>query len=297
MNQNPFNRPGSPRGTTTRRWSAVFFIILNSSLILRFAPSALAFPPAPDVRVYGMVKDQLGTPLTASKDKVILQTPGGLKAVGSIQPGLAIGVNYLVNVPMDAGTFSSSYKANALVTSTQYKLYVVHNGATNLPIEMTAAYNTLGLPASYTLQNLTLGTATNGTAIPDQWLTVFFGEIGVPKPAVINPNKDYAHDGRSLLQEYQLGNYPFNPADNFSVRIVNQSAGSATLAFTTMTGRSYTAYGSADLQTWTPLNFTMPGTSAGPLSTYYAPTIAPVQIQTVQPTNAPTMQFFKLQLQ
>lgn len=64
-----------------------------------------------------------------------------------------------------------------------------------------------------------------------------------------------------------------------------------------MAGRSYTAYGSADLQTWTPLNFTMLGTSASPLSTYYAPTIAPVQIQTVQPTNAPTMQFFKLQLQ
>jgi hypothetical protein len=243
------------------------------------------------------VKDQLGTPLTSSHDQIILQTPGGVQAVGFIQPGLAIGVNYLLNVPMDAGTFASSYKASALVTATPYKLYVVHNGATNLPIEMTAAYNTLGIPASLTLQNLTLGTATHGTAIPDPWVAVFFNEIGVPRPAVINPGQDYAHDGRSLLQEYQLGNYPFNPGDNFNVQIVKQSQGAATIAFTTMTGRSYTAYGSADLQTWTPLSFTLVGSSSGPLGTYYAPTIAPVQIQTLAPTNAPAMQFFKLRLQ
>ena len=259
---------------------------------------ARAFPPAPDLLIYGLVKDQFGTPLTLSSDKVILQTPTGVNAVGNIQPGLAIGVNYSVSVPMDAGTIPGAYTANALLPAAAYKLYVAHGGSTNLPIEMQGSYATLGIPASLTLQNLTLGSDANGDGIPDQWESIFLNEVGVSIGlATINPNTDYAHDGRTLKQEYLLGNYPFNPGDNFNVQIVSQSAGSATLAFTSMTGRNYSVYGSADLHLWTPLNFSIPTSGPGTMSAYYAPKIAPIQIQTVQPTNAPVMQFFRLQLQ
>jgi hypothetical protein len=145
---------------------------------------------------------------------------------------------------------------------------------------------------------LTVGVDSNGDGIPDAWELLFFQEIGTNVAlANINPNADYAHDGRTLWQEYLLGNYPFNPGNNFAVKIVSQNAGSAVLAFTTMTGRTYTAFGSADLQNWTALSFTIP--SAGPAVTtsYYAANIQPVQIQTVQPASGPQMQFFRLQLQ
>jgi hypothetical protein len=156
----------------------------------------------------------------------------------------------------------------------------------------------LGIPASQTLQNLTLGTDANGDGIPDQWETNFLASLGLNIPlSSINPNKDYSGDGRTLRQEYLLGDYPFNPGYNFKVSIVSQNAGSAVIAFTTMTARTYTVSGSSDLQNWTPVSFTVPANGSAVMTSYYASTIQPLQIQTVQPTNAPAEQFFRLQLQ
>lgn len=259
---------------------------------------AWAYPPAPDAIIYGMVKDQNGMPLTDPTDQVILQNAAGVQVVGTVQPGLAIGVNYLVHVPMDGATLGSLYAANAQVVGNHYKLYVSVNTTTNLPIEMTGAWSVLGLSASQTRQNLTLGTDANGDGIPDAWEQAFLASLGVNLSlAGINPNTDYAHNGRTLLQEYLLGDYPFNPGYNFGVTLVSQNAGSAVLAFTTMTGRSYMVSGSADLQNWMPLAFTIPAQATTPTTSYYAQSIQPLQLQTVQPTNSPTVQFFRLQLQ
>ena len=283
---------------TPRPFSLSAFGLYTLAFSLLFSLPARAFPPAPDGVIYGVVKDQYGTPLTVSGDQVVLQTPGGVQIAGAIQPGLAIGVNYILNVPMDAATIGGPYKSTALVAGTQYKLYVVVGMSTNLPMEMTGAYSVLGIPAALARQDLTIGADANGDGIPDSWETVFLSEVGANLTlAQINPNADYAHDGRTLKQEYLLGNYPYNPGDNFNVQIVGQNAGSATLAFTTMTGRSYTAYGSSDLQNWTPLSFTIPSRGPSAITSYYTSEIQPVQIQTIQPTNAPVMQFFRLQLQ
>jgi len=265
---------------------------------LSVVPSARAFPPAPNGVIYGLAKDQYGTPLMNPADTVILQTPAGVQVAASIQPGLAVGVNYILQVPMDSGSIAGPYVANALTTATPYQMYVSVGTATNLPIEMVGASPLLGKPAQLTLQNLTLGTDANGDGIPDAWEALFLQEIGANVAlASINTNADYAHDGRTLLQEYLLGNYPYNPGANFMVKIVNQNAGSAVLAFTTMTGRSYTVYGSPDLNNWTALSFTVPVSGPAAMSSYYSQNIQPMQIQTVQPTNAPQMQFFRLRLQ
>lgn len=267
-------------------------------LLLAVLPAAQAFPPAPSGVIYGLVKDQWGTPLMNTADTVLLQTPAGVQVSAAIQPNLAIGVNYALEVPMDAGTLPTPYVANALTAGAQYKLYVVVNGTTNLPMEMVAAYSSLGNPAQLTLQNLTLGTDANGDGIPDQWESNFLASIGVAIAlANINPNADYANDGRTLLQEYLLGNYPFNPGNNFAVTLVSQNAGAAVLAFTTMTGRTYAVNGSPDLKNWTALSFTVPASGPNAMTSYFAGSIQPLQIQTIQPTNSPTLQFFRLQLQ
>jgi hypothetical protein len=266
--------------------------------LLLCLPAVRAFPPAPDVIIYGLVKDQYGTPLTDTGNRVILQNAAGGQVVCTIQPGVAIGVNYLLSVPMDANTIPGLYTANAQLPGNQYKLYVSVGATTNLPIEMTGAWSVLGSPASQVLQNLTLGADANGDGIPDSWETLFLNELGVSLAlAQINPNADYAHDGRTLKQEYLLGNYPYNPTNNFGVQIISQNQGSVVLAFTTTTARTYTAYGSSDLQNWTPLSFTIPALGPAAMTAFYSTTIQPLQIQTVQPTNAPVMQFFKLALQ
>ena len=263
-----------------------------------FLPAARAFPPAPDGLIYGLVKDQYGTPLMNTADQVVLQTTNGLQVVAAIQPGLAIGVNYALDVPMDAGVTPDPYVTNALLAATPYKLYVKVGTVTTLPIEMMGSFAVLANPGLQTVQNLTLGADVNGDGIPDQWEQVFLSEIGLSIPlASVNPNKDYTGDGRTLKQEYFLGNYPFNPSDDFSVQIVSQNAGAAVLGFTSMLGRSYTAYGSPDLKNWAPLSFTIPAAGPAVMNSYYSSNIQPVQIQTIQPTNAPTEQFFRLELQ
>ncbi len=275
-------------------------MLLPAALTLLAAlPSARAFPPAPDGYIYGLVKDQYGTPLMNASDQVVLQTPAGVQVATPIQPGYAVGINYVLAVPMDTGDEQPPYVPNALTNGAQYKLYVTVGTETNLPIEMSgASYSVLGASSAYTLQNLTLGTDVNGTGIPDQWVEIFLEEIGSNLAlTAVNANTDYTGDGRTLRQEYLLGNYPFNPADDFSVQIVSQNSGSAVLGFTSMLGRSYTAYGSPDLKNWTPLSFTIPALGPGAVTNYYSSVIQPMQIQTVQPTNAPAMQFFRLSLQ
>jgi hypothetical protein len=270
-------------------------LLVVSGLLLS---SAQAFPPAPDGLIFGMVKDQYGTPLMNTADTVILQTPGGIQVAASIQPNLAIGVNYAVYVPMDAGVIPTPYVANALVAGTQYKLLASVGNTTNLPIEMAGAYLSLGKPSAQIRQDLTLGTDANGDGIPDEWERMFLSEIGTNLAlSALNPNGIYTRDGRTLEQEYLLGNFPFDPTNGFSVNIISQNSGSALLAFSTMTGRTYKAYGSADLQNWTPVSFIIPASGSTVMSSYYASGIQPVQIQTVQPTNGPVLQFFRLQLQ
>ncbi len=258
---------------------------------------ARAFPPAPSGLIYGMARDQYGAPLSDPSDTVLLQTPSGVQVTASIQPNLAIGVNYAMLVPMDAGIIPPPYVSNALTAGTLYKLYVVVGGSTNIPIEMEGAYLALGDPAQQTVQNLTVGGDSNNDGLPDAWEAAFLASLGLNIGlSNINPNAVYTSDGRTLKQEYLLRNFPYN-SNAFNVVIVSQSAGSALLAFTTTAGRTYTALGSPDLTTWTPLYFTIPALGGAPIASYYSSSVQPLQIQTVQPTNAPNCQFFKLLLQ
>jgi hypothetical protein len=259
--------------------------------------TAHAFPPAPDVIVFGMARDQYGVPLANPADTVILQTANGVQVVGSIQPNLAIGVNYAVQVPMDAGNTPIPYVANALTTGAAYKLYVQVNSITNLPLEMVGPNLSLVTPAQKFHQNLTLGADANGDGIPDAWETAFLNSIGTNIAlANINPNGIYTGDGRTLLQEYLLGNFPYNP-NAFSIAIVSESSGSAVIAFTTTAGHTFTVYGSTDLKNWTQLSFTIPSVNTQVQNSFTPSVIQQMQIQTVQPTNAPPIEFFRMQLQ
>ena len=259
--------------------------------------SARAFPPAPTVLVYGMAVDQYGVPLVNTADTIIVQTPGGVRVSAPIQPNLAVGVNYAVQVPMDSGIVPAPYAANALTNGVQFTLYVTVGSTTNLPIEMAGGGLLLAAPSQRMLQNLTIGGDANGDGIPDAWEAAFLASLGTNIAlANINPNGIYTPDGRTLRQQYLLGNYPYNP-NAFRITIVSQNAGSAVLAFNTTAGRTYTVYGSTDLIHWTQLAFTVPATGAGAATSYYSAAIQAIQIQTVQPAHVPPVEFFRVQLQ
>jgi len=268
--------------------------------VLLYLPAAQAFPPGPDGLIYGMARDQYGTPLMNAADKVVLITSSGVRVSATITPGLAAGINYALQVPMDMGNTPDPYVTNALIAATPYKLYIAVGSTTNLPIEMVSFTPSLGLPAQQTRQDLTLGVDSNGNGIPDAWEKMFFASLGTNVSLTnVNVNADYAHHGRTLKQEYLLGNYPMDPDDTFNVKMVSLNGGSALLQFVAVLGRSYTIGGSDNLTTWTNLYFTIPseGTNPPALPSYYATDVRTMQVQVIQPSSGPQMKFFRLQLQ
>ncbi len=262
--------------------------------------SALAFPPAPFHLIYGVVRDQYGTPLMTGQAKIVLQTSSGVQISTSIVPGAGAGMNYQLQVPMDTGLTSDLYRPNALVTAAPFKIYVVIGTSTNLPIQMTGNFAQLGKPGQRTRLDLTLGTDANGNGIPDAWENAFLAALGLDvDPFTLKSGVDYTHDGLTLQQEFLAGNYPFNPDNSFTLKMVDLNGGSPLLEFTTMTGRSYTVLGSADLQHWSTLSFLVPaeGASGATRSFYFASDIRTLRVQALQPASGPTVRFFRLMLQ
>jgi len=288
----------------TPKWLKSRAIQIAGRLLLLLAGTglaALAYPPAPYHVIYGLVRDQYGTPLLTSQIQILLQTSSGIRLQTPVSPGLAPGVNYQIQVPMDAGLTSVPYRATALAVSASFKIYFVSGGTTNAPIQMTGDYSHLGKPGQSTRIDLTMGIDANRDGIPDAWEYAFLDQLGTNLSlSDLHAGLDLAHDGRTLLQEYLLGNYPFDPGSAFTVKLISVRAGAPVLEFNTMTGRSYTVMGSPDLAQWTPLSFREAAdNSTGPTRSFYAATkIETVQVQVVLPAPGPNPpRFFKILLQ
>jgi hypothetical protein len=264
------------------------------------ADSAQAFPPAPYHLIYGTARDQYGTPFSAPNVSVVLETQSGVRLPVTVIPGLGAGVNYQIKVPMDAGLTPDLYQANALLYSAPFKMYVVVGSVTNLPLQTSTNYTLLGKWGESTRIDLTLGVDSNGDGIPDAWEYAYLATLGLNLPlSALNRNSSLAHDGRTLAQEFLLGNYPFDPDDQLTVSIVGMNGNAPIVQFPTMTGRSYTLLGSTDMQHWSLLNFVLP--NEDPATTghtfFYASGISTQQVQVILPPDAPKGLFIKLLLQ
>jgi hypothetical protein len=274
--------------------------MLASLLALGNWTSVSAFPPAPYHLIYGVARDQYGTPLSSSSVQVVLETPTGIQLPVGLVPGIAAGVNYQIKVPMDAGLTPDLYQANALTLSAPFKLYVVIGSVTNLPLQMAGNFSLLGQPGAQTRIDLTLGTDSNGDGIPDAFEQAFLAALGTNMPlSSLNANMDLANDGRTLWQEFVLGTAVFDPGDTFALTLVNVNGGSPIVQFPTMTGRSYTVLGSSDAQHWAPLAFQLPSEGpSGPSHTfYYAAGIQILQVQVLPPNPQPTALFLTVLIQ
>src|SRR3954464_7355414 len=114
-----------------------------------------AFPPAPHHLIYGLVRDEFGNPISDPTAEVILETASGVQIKSKVVPGLDLGVNYQLAVPIDAGLTSDAYKPTALKPLVGFRIKVKIAETTYLPIEMTGDYSHLGKPAQKTHLNLT----------------------------------------------------------------------------------------------------------------------------------------------
>lgn len=285
---------GAPATARNRRatvnchaaWRSGLLIFLLAA-VLAWAPHAGAFPPAPHHLIYGTVRDQYGTPLMTDQAQVILITPTGVQVKTTVVPGIGFDMNYQLEVPMDAGLTPDPYEPDALIAGANFSMWVVIGQTTNIPIQMTGSFATLGQPAQQSRIDLTLGVDSNGDGIPDAWESAYLSELGLGlNLANVHANSVLGPNGFTVRQEFLAGYYPFDPTDTLALQLLSVSGNSALLQFTGMTGRYYTLLGSSDLQSWVPLSFKVPAEGdAGPVHSYfYAQQVQTIQVQTLQPT-------------
>ena len=230
-------------------------------LALLSAGAALAYPPAPFHRIYGMVRDDHGNPLGASDAVIILSGEGNAEIVrGPSDTALGIGVNYSLSVPMDTGVLDQLYKVTALRPTYPFTIRVIRGGASYVPIQMQGTSWKVGDPAGSTRIDLTLGLDSDGDGLPDAWekevirtdTTGKFKDL-----SQIKPSEDIDGDGLSNLQEYIAGTYALDSGDGLFLSILSVSNGYAHLQFLTIAKRSYRLKSSVDLATFSAQPFAL----------------------------------------
>ncbi|MGE5737211.1 MAG: hypothetical protein ACM34E_19115 [Acidobacteriota bacterium] len=171
---------------------------------------------------------------------------------------------------MDAGLTSDLYKPTALRPFVSFRVKVKIGGTVYLPMEMNANYAALGRPAQSTRIDLTLGEDSNGDGLPDAWQYAVIAALGGGLTlADITPNGDADHDGISNMDEYLAGTYAFDPSDGFRLDVVGFAGTNAVVEFLAIRGHSYSLQASADLQTWTPVQFCIPAEGISAISRDY----------------------------
>lgn len=267
-------------------------------LAIQIPLSALAFPPAPDHKIYGMVRDEMGDPLVIDNAEVILETADGFSQIKTtVVPNLDAGVNYRLSVPMDAGLTSDNYKPTALRPAASFRMKVMIGTTTWLPIELHGSYASLGKPAQTTRLDLTLGEDSDGDGLPDAWERALIDMLGGGLSlADIRAGDDADGDGMSNIDEYLTGTYAFDSMVNLRLDIVGMNEGRARLDFMAIRGRTYTIWASTNLTSWAPVDFRVAGdNSESPsMSRYSAADVGVVHVEAIE---APRAMFFQLRAQ
>lgn len=267
--------------------------------LLLSGPVARAFPPVPSHSVYGLVRDELGNPLTATTTELLLETTAGAVLSTTITPGLEPGVNYRLDVPVDAGLTSDLYRPTAMSPAAPFRIRVKINGRTYLPIEMKASMAQLGQPAQSSRVDLTLGEDSDGDGLPDAWERSMISAGGLDLTlGQFGPGDHLNGNPLSVMESYVAGTYAWDPKDGFMLEIREVADAGVTLEFIGLRGRSYSIVGTDDMKTWIPVRFRV----AGAAVSSEVPFFQPASLQRVRavvagvPEGAPP-RFFKLLVQ
>ncbi len=260
---------------------------------------ALAFPPLPHHTVFGLVRDELGTPLTTAAAEVTLETLSGTTLKSVIAPGVEAGVNYRIEVPIDAGLTSDAYLPSAMQPTAPFRMRVRLGTRTYVPMEMRLEAPRLGQPAESSRVDLTLGEDTDQDGLPDSWERAMIqsGKLNLSL-AQFSPTNRINGNALTVMESYVAGTYAWDPKDGFRLDIQSMDPAGPVLRFMGLRGRSYTISGSDDLKSWTPMRFAVQGRANGNEVGFYQPTaLQQVQVVVRRPSEDPLPRFFRLTVQ
>jgi hypothetical protein len=255
---------------------------------------ALAFPPAPEHEIYGIVRDQNGRPLDAAEGKIILESTSVEITRAPSDPLIGENMNYRLHVPMDANIRQGFYQASALKSSLPFSIRVVIGNVSYVPVQMQGSVWQIGNPGQRTRLDLTLGVDSDGDGLPDEWEQNIIDSDNTGdllNLGDVNPDDDLDNDGLTNLQEFQLGTWAIDAADGLKLEIVRVEDGNAVLRFFSVRGRTYRIQSSMDLTTWTAASFFTSDSTESSANLVAGETT--VQ-EVVVPTNGATTLHFRL---
>ncbi len=268
--------------------------------VVALAAATQAFPPAPHHVIFGMVRDQIGNPLTSTTAQVTMTVTSGTSLTDLVIPNMEPGANYRLQVPMDSGLTSDLYQASALLPAVPFKLSVKVGSVNYVPMEMKGDYAVLGQPGEVTRIDLTLGVDSDNDGLPDAWEQAAFRQLGKTwKVGALDPNAMYPGTGLTFAQVYVAGTYSYAPKDGFVLNLTGVANGKAQLAFTAVKGRSYTIESAANLGGFAPVNFrlTSDDPNAGLRSYFQATGTAKQSIEVPLDATGTPARFYRLRVE
>ncbi|HKJ91485.1 MAG TPA: hypothetical protein VJ960_10160 [Oceanipulchritudo sp.] len=274
-----------------------FASLLVGAISLAGVSLLQAFPPAPPHIIFGQLRDEFGSPLTREDARIIFESDNGTIIETRLMPGIAPGVNYEIEVPMDAGISGEAYRSDAMSPEVPFLITVLMGGETFVPLEMSGDLRQLGEPGESTRIDLTLGLDSDGDGLPDAWKDTVIAMSGNPdlQYSDITPDGDLDQDGLTNLEEYIAGTYAWDASDRFMLDIIQATPdGTALLEFLAIDGRTYSLEVSSDLKTWDPISFRLPASDAPGIerASYYSATVRVLNVE-VQ-TNLSEPKSFRL---
>lgn len=258
-----------------------------------------AFPPAPHHLIHGLVRDEMGEPLSLAGAEVFLETEDGVSIATTVRLGIRPGENYRLTIPMDSFTSSDAYKPSALTDTVPFRLKVLIGETVYIPVEMAGNFVNLGDPGGETLINLTLGVDSDGDGLPDAWENTLIQMLGGGMTlADIHPDGDSDGDGISDGSEYVAGTYAFDAEDGLRLSLAPNGSPGRTVQFFGIAGRTYAVQGTTDLENWSPMTFqVVPGASAEPgVLEHYTTHSEMVEVEVLNDPELPQILFLRMQV-
>lgn len=246
-----------------------------------------AFPPAPFHTFYGVVRDELGRPLSSEEGMIVLSGSSAEIARTFSDTSAGLGLNYALHIPMDAGTAAQLYQVSAMRPLLPFTIKVVIRGVNYVPIQIAGKTWNMGNPGEKTRLDLTLGVDRNNDGLPDAWQQAVVDADPTGKLKTIDdvkPGDDLSGNGLTNLQKFLAGVNALDKLDGVKLEVIDVKAGIVRLRFLGITGRTYTIHSSLDSKAWTDQAFSTDPTGTNPVKVYRPAVLEQVDVFVTWPS-------------